>query len=257
MAYCSAKGFEVKDWVSAEDSFLQIFSENYNLDLFYVYSWTDAPWSKFNFIRSVDNESEINFKYLKSIILSYQKKGIKIYFKTHEELSFNKDNSDILFTKVGVPISHCSNLSIDFLSKQDLMCDLIEVKSAKRLQDWWIVNSDGRKRENPFESVIYKKLEALKLEGKHKFYLLKYDNQFVTSLALTETKCGYNCWGLATIESYQRMGLAKKMYDLLGRTFKNPVVLYSQNNFNSDFYQFRKSKASFIEYTREYCYETK
>ena len=166
----------LSDWIKAENSFLNMFSTIDSKDSCIEYCWNiGQQWSKFNFLRaSGDSSFEENLESLKAYIRKNDMEGKKSFVKSSLLLDREFGDNSINFKLVGTPISHNSNLSTDFIIKEDTESVLVKVTSIDLFKQWWIVNSNGRNRENPFESVIYKQLLKHIFEKQHELFLLKY-----------------------------------------------------------------------------------
>ncbi len=246
----------MKHWYDAEESFLNIFCNKKETDSLLHYSWMDGPWSKFNFLRlKGDSVDQAISEEIKDVVLKNNKAGLSTYFKCSKLPPNLVKSSNLSFEKVGIPIVHSSNKSCNFIKDKIEGSELVRVDSLEMFKQWWLINSDGRGREKPFDSVIFKKLSELNLKENHSFYILTYKGVPVTSFAVTSIEGGYNCWGLATVTTHQKKGFAAEVYNLFSRQIEESVLLYGQNNLNSYFLNCRKKKSCFNRYLVESCYE--
>lgn len=244
-----------KLWEKAEDTFLLNFCSKKEYGFASHYSWDGPDWPKFNFLRFYDDkvEKELLISLLKEISSFCKKKSHRFFIKIEKgECSQLSSIDEFKFFSYGTPIVSVCNSFTDFENTSNGE-GLSKVVSENDLREWWLVNSGGRSRENPFESPLFSKISKMFKEGSSIFYLLKKDGENVSCVAVSKMVEGINCWGLATNISQQRKGNAKKIYNHLSKLYKTDF--YSQNNLGSSFYKFRKSKEHFRELYVEECFE--
>ena len=240
-------------WIESEDSFLAYFGSVEDYKSTRRYYWKNGPWAKFNFVRikpGVSLQDESMISEVKESINFFKSKSQKFYVKSH--FDFDQIGS-IPLKHIGTPIVYNVNSLGDFKSRSELNVSLVEVVNEEDFKRWWIVNSGGRNRDNPFESPIYNSLKEYLKNNKTHFYILCHEGHDVTCVGVSEFKYGINIWGLATLPDFQGRGYAKKTLSLLENSFE--LDCYSQSNLGSISTKMFAKGTNYSELYIEKCYE--
>ncbi|MCI5072876.1 hypothetical protein MRY82_08060 [bacterium] len=222
----------------SEDSFLRHFCEIKPSECSSIYYWKDGvQWPKFTFIRvhvaekydEKDFESDSVF-FIDKLKLSKR----EIYIKVSDDLeksSYIKENFKLSGSRLAY-FSFKKNNGACSLEKDE---KFVECKNERDLENFWLINSSGRSRKDPFLSPLWPIIKNSFLKGT-RYFVLEKNNIPVSGAALDIFEGGYNLWGLATVESAKRKGFMKKCIYNIMQICKGDF--YAQTNYDSITHQY-------------------
>jgi len=228
-------------WINSEDSFLQYFSSKEKFSWGERYYWAEGEnWGKFNFVRVSDSKlpSFLSSTALSENIQWFKEKGKQLNLK----VNFEFDHSNVSGCELdGTPIVYMVTDSSDLMGVVSSDVRLLRCSSKKEIERWWLVNSDGRNREDALKSPLFEPISS-SAEKNTKYFILRYQDEDAACLATTNYNDGINIWGGATRKKFQKRGFIKDLMSLSLQEFAGDI--YSQTNLDSIMHHYMTSLPS-------------
>lgn len=234
--------------IDSEDSFLKHFCKVKTSKCSSIYYWErGVQWPKFTFLRVHDAGSYFEKDFASDSRFFIDKLNLcenEIYIKVKDGLnisSYIEENFKLSGSRLAY-FSFKKNNDLSFLERDE---KLIECESEEDLEKFWIINSSGRSRKDPFLSPLWPVIKDSFLEGT-KYFVLEKDKIPVSGAALDAFDFGYNLWGLATIENFKKKGFMKKCIHNIMKKYEG--VFFAQTNYDSltHHYFLKHHKANFL-----------